>query len=283
MSTVSGRKEEIGKRIANARKDADLSQQELADKVDRTRQSISKYERGLQQSSYEIIEEIAAAVDVDPAWLWSGGDRLPVQESEDSSDINENGLSFDPPDSFEIQIYHDVRPSAGNGNIIHQIQELDPDTLTQSKWLFKQLIGFWPPDDMVGMYIDGESMKTVEGPYEDGQLIFYQPAEEFTSGDRFILCVEDASTGDWRLLFKRVQTYAGGGIRILSDNKDAGIEDETLLPNEEGQLIHQTTKLPVRLRAVGRVLWPDPDQRAEDVALITETIERLVNMGIINS
>lgn len=77
-----------------------------------------------------------------------------------------------------------------------------------------------------------------------------------------------------------MRTY-GGGLKILSDNKAAGIDDETLLPDEDGQLVHQTTGLRVRMRVVGRVLWPDPDQ-SEDVELITETIERLVNMGMIS-
>lgn len=37
------------------------------------------------------------------------------------------------------------------------------------------------------------------------------------------------------------------------------------------------------MRVFGWVLWPDPEKETENVELITETIERLVNMGMISS
>lgn len=264
----------FGKRVRQARNEKGWTQQRLAEQTGLSRQTISGYENGNGHPSSINISKIAEALDISE-------DRL--SSALQTGVVSDGDPPYEADQTLEIQIFQDVRPAAGNGNVIYEAEERNPDTLIQSKWLFEQILGFWPPDDMRGTYIDGDSMSTVEGPYDDGQLILYRPVEELTSGERFLLLVEDVSTGDWRLLFKKVQVYAGGGIKIISDNKAAGLEDETLLPNDEGKLVHQTTGLPVQMRVVGRVLWPDPDQAANEVTVITRTIERLVNMGMISS
>lgn len=54
--------EEIGRRIKQARDDADLTQQELADRIGvQTAQSISRYERGQTEVSTKRLRKIAEA------------------------------------------------------------------------------------------------------------------------------------------------------------------------------------------------------------------------------
>lgn len=58
--------EEIGRRIAQARDDADLTQQELAERIGiQTAQSISRYERGETEVSAKRLRRIAEATGKD--------------------------------------------------------------------------------------------------------------------------------------------------------------------------------------------------------------------------
>jgi transcriptional regulator with XRE-family HTH domain len=274
MSSVN-----LSDRLRAARKHARLTQAQLGEELGQSKQSVSGYETGRTEPSREKLQQIAELTEVNKSWLFTGEGDMTAPKS-----VADGGREYEVgPDAIELKVFRDIRPSAGNGKVTYEVEELNPDTLVQSKRLFRDLLGFYPPKDMRGIYIDGDSMATTEGPYEDGQLVLYRPVEQLQGGERYLLLVEDVSTGDWRLLFKRVQVYAGGGIKIISDNKAAGLEDETLLPNDEGQLVHQTTGVPVHMRTVGRVLWPDPNQAADEVTVITRTIERLVNMGMISS
>ena len=179
-------------------------------------------------------------------------------------------------DPFTLTIYREVRPGAGNGRIVYEVDVADAWEQVESKRLFRHLLGFWPPDNMRGVYVSGDSM---EPGLEDGQLVLYEPVDHMMSGQRYVMLIEDPHTGDWPLYVKRVQLFAGGGIKIISDNRALGLEDEILIPDKDGHLIHQQTKLPVRIRVVGRVLWPT-DQSADAVKLITRTIERMSAMGL---
>lgn len=59
----------IGERIRIARKAKELSQKELADKVSRTKNVISNWERGDNQPDADTIGKLCAALDVMPNWL----------------------------------------------------------------------------------------------------------------------------------------------------------------------------------------------------------------------
>lgn len=64
--------EEIGKRIREVRKRADLGQVELADQLDVTRQSISGYETERLRPSFGVINKICTIYGVYPWWLVYG-------------------------------------------------------------------------------------------------------------------------------------------------------------------------------------------------------------------
>ena len=60
----------IGKNIKNARKNKDITLEELANKIGLTRQTISRYETGkISNIPSDKIEGIALALDVTPAYL----------------------------------------------------------------------------------------------------------------------------------------------------------------------------------------------------------------------
>lgn len=56
----------VGSRIRKFRKEADMTQNELADEVGLTGAAIRNYERDYRVPSDELIEKIAAALDVSP-------------------------------------------------------------------------------------------------------------------------------------------------------------------------------------------------------------------------
>ncbi|RRF98790.1 MAG: XRE family transcriptional regulator [Coriobacteriaceae bacterium] len=56
----------IGARIRKFRKEADMTQRELADEVGLTGSAIRNYEHDIRVPSDELIEKIAAALDVSP-------------------------------------------------------------------------------------------------------------------------------------------------------------------------------------------------------------------------
>lgn len=56
----------VGKNIKQARKAKKLTQQQLAEIIQRTESSIRKYEKGLIQIPNDVIEQIASALEVSP-------------------------------------------------------------------------------------------------------------------------------------------------------------------------------------------------------------------------
>lgn len=56
---------DIGKKIAELRRERNWTQEKLAEKIDMTKQVISHYEKGIRKPSYEALEAIADAFNVD--------------------------------------------------------------------------------------------------------------------------------------------------------------------------------------------------------------------------
>ena len=61
----------VGKMIATIRKDRNMSQQELANKIGATKQTISNYERGVREPDYYTLEAIADILNVPVSMLIS--------------------------------------------------------------------------------------------------------------------------------------------------------------------------------------------------------------------
>ena len=58
-------KAQFGRRLKYLRKQADLTQEQLADKTDLTIESISNIERGLFGPKFDNLEKIAAVIEVE--------------------------------------------------------------------------------------------------------------------------------------------------------------------------------------------------------------------------
>ena len=73
----------LGEKIAALRKAKGMTQQELADKLNTTKQTIGKYEKGIVSNlPLNRIRELADALDCDPSYL-TGWDGLPEDENEE--------------------------------------------------------------------------------------------------------------------------------------------------------------------------------------------------------
>lgn len=255
------------KRVQYVMEKCDLEPEDVINITGATKSTVYRWMNNESQPYPKYLKKLGSHTGYRWEWLKTGGG-----EKEAPAPSTETG------DSFTLRIFYDVRPSAGNGRLIYGADEQDEAQLEESKQLFKGLLGFRPPDDLRGVYIDGRSMAPM---FQDGQLVLYEPVERMESGERYVLLVEDQTTGDWNLLFKRVQVFTGGGLKLISENPGLGLDDETLLPDDDGKLIHQTTGLPVNVRVVGRVLWPSGRDEARQVQLVTQTIERLASAGVI--
>ena len=82
---MSSNPAEIGERIKAARRAANLSQTELAKRLDKTMRTIQKYESGEIEPSIAMINAIAKVLDVSPADLI--GYRKPEIQLDSLSDV----------------------------------------------------------------------------------------------------------------------------------------------------------------------------------------------------
>lgn len=82
---------DVGKNIKEIRKEKNLTQDDLAERLHCTRQTISNYENGKSEPHIELLVEIAGVLDVevnDLIWSWYMKNKImKVQDSFSSSDI----------------------------------------------------------------------------------------------------------------------------------------------------------------------------------------------------
>ncbi len=68
-------KQAIGVRVKAARNAHDLSQSELAERIDRTKETISNIERALSAPNIETLERLSGVLDVPMVEFFEGYDR----------------------------------------------------------------------------------------------------------------------------------------------------------------------------------------------------------------
>lgn len=83
----------VGARIKSARKSIKMTQQELAQRVDRTESSIRKYEAGLIEVPNSVLEKISKVLNVSPSWLL--GYNVPMERYQIIADITPEILLAD--------------------------------------------------------------------------------------------------------------------------------------------------------------------------------------------
>lgn len=76
--------EEIGKRLLDARQKKDLSQQQVADRIGTTRNTISRYEQGVREPSCAVIVSLARIYGVSADYILGlGTKRIDISDLND--------------------------------------------------------------------------------------------------------------------------------------------------------------------------------------------------------
>ena len=174
-------------------------------------------------------------------------------------------------DVVTLEIFTDIRARAGDA--VEVYVEGTSFTIELPRFFVSSLLGFVPPPRLGVVICDGDSMSPM---YEDGDLLLYEPAYEINGGGNYVIIIDGA------VLAKRVQRLSGGGYKIISANREAGYEDEVLVPNGDPaspQLVNKLTDLVVSFHPVGKIRWPRPDADRVAVENVTNIIRNLIKSG----
>lgn len=263
----------LGSHIVRARKDAGLGKGELARAIRVSEKTLYNYERDLTTPDTDTLRRIAEITGKSITWL-TGESESAISEAVSQGKIAE--------DRVRLTIYEGAKVSAGDGHLVATGDEATAIEEEVSRRVLTALLGFPPPPQMQGIYVDGDSMRHRGGGILDKQLVFFIPVNDFADGRRYVMEVEDRG-GLWRLLLKRVQLLTGGGLRLISDNEAAGYVSETLLPDADGDeyLVNQVTGLKTRLVVLGEVIWPRENETEETIRSVQVAFERMKAKGLI--
>lgn len=107
----------IGKRIQNLRKELDLLQKDLAEKLNLSQQTISLYEAGKREPDYETLNKIAEFFNVSVDFLMGNSDiRNPYKQELDEVDefllelkrkADKRGIKFDPDSAEDLLDFYE--------------------------------------------------------------------------------------------------------------------------------------------------------------------------------
>lgn len=238
---------ELKDRLKQARKNAGLTQVELAERAGIKQASISEMERGLTRTSGHLIK-IAQICGVDPVWLSEGTGR-PGHEtameavSASGADLS-NAMLAGPIDAWDddtpldddevyVPFLKEVELSAGGGSSAVQIspkQKLRFGKIT----LRRQGV---QPSDAVCVTVRGNSMEPV---LPNGSTVgIDQGSTAITDGKMYAL------DHGGQLRVKTLYRLPGGGIRIRSFNREEH-PDEEYTPRE---------MMEKSISILGRVFW----------------------------
>ena len=279
---------QIGARIVIARKEAgDVTQVDLAKSLGKGESTIRNYETGKSTPSGADLAKVAERLGADLVWLITGERQISTDAAGASPAGHDHradlARAYPAPyaDTFELTVYTHLHASAGPPSLFgwEPTDEDDAVTIEESRRLFYELVGFYPPEDMDGIRVKGHSGRRPYGGIEDGQIVLYQPVrgpDDVVDGKRYVLTVSEGDES--RILVKRVQLFSGGGMKLVSDNPQAGVEDEILLPGDDC-LIHSVTRQPVHIQFVGAVIWPNEYDDASVIKYVAGTLDLLVQRG----
>lgn len=238
---------ELKDRLKRARKNAGLTQVELAERAGIKQASVSEIERGLSRTSGHIIK-LAQICGVDPVWLADGsgtpeGNRNPSADSATST-IESNAVLLGPMDVWDddtpldddevyVPFLKEVELSAGAG--ITAVQQSHKQKLRFGKaTLRRQGV---QPSEAVCVSVSGNSMEPV------------LPHGSTVGVDRGCTTITDgkmyALDHGGQLRVKTLYRLAGGGIRMRSFNRDEH-------PDEEYTIQEMLQK---EIIVLGKVFW----------------------------
>ncbi len=95
----------LAQRIAQRRRQRDLSQDDLATLVDTTQKQISKYENGINNPTADVLAKIAIALDTTTDWLLGLTDypSRPLRNMGDLNDLERKAVELLRSQNVETQ------------------------------------------------------------------------------------------------------------------------------------------------------------------------------------
>lgn len=238
---------ELKDRLKRARKNAGLTQVELAERAGIKQASVSEIERGLTRTSGHLIK-LAQICGVDPVWLSDGtgspDGRYSPQADKATSTIESNAVLLGPIDVWDddtpldddevyVPFLKEVELSAGAG--ITAVQQSHKQKLRFGKMTLRRQ-GV-QPSEAVCVTVAGNSMEPV---LPDGSTVGVdRGTTAITDGKMYAL------DHGGQLRVKTLYRLPGGGIRMRSFNRDEH-PDEEYTPQE---------MLQKEIAVLGRVFW----------------------------
>lgn len=181
----------VGTRIAAARSALDLSQQELADACEVSRNAVSMWETDKNLPGTEHLIELSDTLDASIDWLLKGSGTLPGDEFA----------------NFELIEQYDLSVSAGHGSLV-----LDETASRQLAFRKAWLSGLGINAKDAGLFTaTGDSMAPV---INDGDSILVDYQDKVIRGDRIFVAEHDNE-----IFVKRIQKLMGG-LTLTSVNND---------------------------------------------------------------
>ncbi|MBA6091632.1 MULTISPECIES: XRE family transcriptional regulator [Pseudomonas] len=209
---------ELKDRLKQARKNAGLTQAELADRVGIKQASVSEIERGLTRTSGYLVQ-LAQACGVDPIWLSEG------TGSPDTSKPIANATMLGPisvwdddtpldDDEVYVPFLKEVELSAGSGRTV--IEKSSSRKLRFGKQTLRnQGVQF---DQAVCVTVRGNSMEPV---LPDGSTVGVDKASTAVKDGKMY-----AIDHGGELRVKTLYRIPGGGLRFRSFNQDEHPDEE---------------------------------------------------------
>lgn len=191
----------VGKMIAILRKERKMSQEQLAQLVNVTKQTISNYERGERKPEYDMLEAIADALNTPVSMLISREEQKQALDA-----IYGTGKAASPdarPLPPGLTPISRIRPQ--------RIRRLAGTVAAGEPVLAEDLYDAYveaPVDCDVTLTVSGDSMAPT---YLDGDLLYIKQRPDVPDGAVAVVLIDDAAT------LKHVY-HAEDGLILISDN-----------------------------------------------------------------
>ena len=110
---------EIGKRIKRFRK-GKMTQKELADQIGKAESSIRKYEKGLVTIPLDVLQDIAAALDISPSELMKGGPFWEIDQQIDTEALSKEVKNLSVMRSYLEELGYVVKETSETTYLLTQ-------------------------------------------------------------------------------------------------------------------------------------------------------------------
>lgn len=202
-------KKHIGKKIKDLRARRGMNQDELAEILGTTKQTVSRYEKGDRQANQDILFQLSKVFNVDVDFFFPGHNLYDSVIKETKSDYT----------------YYSKSISAGIPQLVEGVESADQLNIPDS------IMGKWAGDESIYMMkINGESMNKI---IPHGSIIAIKPTECHLLKDGDIVVYSD--NHDYS-----VKRYYKDGDRLIfrPDSTDGRFYDYITSTDNDNLMIH---------------------------------------------